>query len=130
MDVVKDLIAAGVLIFSLLFLLWMLRVAWSGVKHVEARWLRLLRWAHKPDARIARVYLYQNGMVRVFNHSDQQLSELQGPYSEIRERLIARLPEQVVFRWGEWVSGQLCIISRRQFEQWQPGWRPRLELRG
>ena len=120
----KDLIAAGVLIFSLLFLIWMLRAAWNVVKRVEARWLGRLRWGRKPDDRIARIYIWQDGNVLVFNHSGQSLPELEGAYDQVRNGLLARLPEEVVFRWGDMNSTELFTITRQQFEEWQPGWQP------
>ena len=120
----KDLIAAGVLIFSLLFLIWMLRAAWNVVKRVEARWLGRLRWGRKPDDRIARIYIWEDGNVLVFNHSGQSLPELEGAYDQVRNGLLARLPEEVVFRWGDVDTTELRTITRQQFEQWQPDWRP------
>ncbi len=124
MDVMKDLIAVGVLIFSLLFLLWMLRAAGKALKLAEAWLFCRTLWRRKPDDRIARIYIWQDGKVLVFNHSGQTLPELEGAYDQVRNGLLARLPEEVVFRWGDMNTTELSTITRQQFEQWQPGWQP------
>ena len=113
----KFLIAQAVLVFSVLFLLWMLHVAWEAI--LSAR-----RERRKPDARIACIHLWNSGELVVFNHSGQQIAELEGRYRKIRKHLLARLPDQVVFRWGLWVGARLYPITRREFENWKPGWKP------
>lgn len=51
---------------------------------------------------IDSVYLWQNGMVMVFDEVGDQIPEYQGPLPKVRDSILADAPCGAVFVIGEW----------------------------
>lgn len=63
---------------------------------------------------IKDVYLFTNGMVSVFDNNGEQVTDLQGKISEMRDKVIDRSSMHTVFhisKWNDWAH----IISRDEF---------------
>ena len=58
--------------------------------------------------RARRVYMFQNGMVMVFDKEGEQIPECQGFILDegIVERLRYECGKDTVFRYGDWPKGQ------------------------
>jgi hypothetical protein len=65
--------------------------------------------------KVKRVIRWQNGMVMVFGTDGEQISELQGRYSEVKDRVLAAADDKTEFRYGVW-NQSLITISR---DTWQ-----------
>lgn len=55
--------------------------------------------------KIKQAIKWQNGMVMVFDDKGQQVPELQGPYEEVREKVLAVADKSTKFDHGVWMDG-------------------------
>lgn len=55
--------------------------------------------------RVKTAIHWGNGMVMVFGEEGQQILELQGRYSEVREKVLAASDAQTTFEIGVWNKG-------------------------
>lgn len=53
---------------------------------------------------IKRAIKWQNDMVMVFDLAGEQILELQGPYDDVRDRVLAASDDKTVFEHGVWMD--------------------------
>ena len=58
---------------------------------------------------------FQNNMVFVFDAEGEQISEYQGQYEEVKEKILRDAPPDAVFTHGFWDEAKSNIVSR---EEW------------
>jgi hypothetical protein len=61
---------------------------------------------------IAKVIVWQNGMVMVFDEVGRQMPDYQGPKEEVWEKIKRDAPEAATFEGGAWETGEMKPISR------------------
>jgi hypothetical protein len=61
---------------------------------------------------IAKAIKWGNGMVMVFDISGAQVPNLQGPYTEVRDRVLAAAGDETVFVHGIWDDAYVDVVSR------------------
>lgn len=57
--------------------------------------------SNKPS-QIKAVYKWSNQMIMVFDQNGEQIPELQGRYSEVRDKILVQAPDDCEFYEGEW----------------------------
>jgi hypothetical protein len=63
---------------------------------------------------IRHVYLWQNGMVMVFDQNDQQMGDYQGRLDEVKEKILRDAGPETEFHGGAWMRG-ITPFSREEF---------------
>ena len=62
-------------------------------------WLSLNRGSMPLEKRVKNVYLFTNGNLATFNYEDEQVPELQGPYSiDIHKRILLEAIDDCEFK--------------------------------
>lgn len=69
---------------------------------------------------IHKVVLFSNGMVGVFDHRGEQLSEFQGPLHEVRERLRREVEDEVTYHMMSFSSNGHFSVTAEEF--FSTGW--------
>jgi hypothetical protein len=63
-----------------------------------------------------KVVLFRNGVVMVFDASGEQISALQGHYSEVAQKLKSVDLSQCQFELGEWLKGSFNVSQAEFFD--------------
>ena len=64
---------------------------------------------------ITEVIKWTNGMVMVFDDAGEQMSDYQGQYQKVRERILRNAPPSTVFRHADWNTQANRQVARDEW---------------
>lgn len=65
---------------------------------------------------IKAVHVFMNGMCMVFDETGQQMSDYQGPWNEVKAKILAAAVPETTFdlsQWQEWTQAVASTVIKR-----------------
>ncbi len=66
---------------------------------------------------IARIYLWMNGQVMVFNEEGEQIPEYQGVHASVKEKILQDAPDSAQYLLCSWQDNMRKELTREEFEK-------------